>query len=160
MANMLGLLYLASPTLPIGSFAYSQGLEKAIENEIVKDRASLLRWCEDFISIGLAHLDLPLLRRINHALLNTDQQQLEAVNALVFASRETSELHMEEVNLGQSLKRLIRTQDCFHLHCGYEYHSHKQMNVSGEKHVASQVEKLLVSNSTTQMLWDVLLLMY
>lgn len=111
MANMLGLLYLASPTLPIGSFAYSQGLEKAIENEVVKDRTSLLRWCEDFITIGLAHLDLPLLRRINHALLNTDQQQLEAVNALVFASRETSELHMEEVNLGQSLKRLIRTQE-------------------------------------------------
>ena len=110
MTNMLGLLYLASPTLPIGSFAYSQGLEKAIETELVMDRASLLRWCEDFISIGLAYLDLPLLRKINQAILDLDQQELEKLNNVVFASRETSELHMEEVNLGQSLKRLISTQ--------------------------------------------------
>ncbi len=110
MTNMLGLLYLASPTLPIGSFAYSQGLEKAIENEIVKDKASLFRWCEDFISIGLAYLDLPLLRQIQQTIRETNQQTLEEINNVVFASRETSELYMEEVNLGQSLKRLISTQ--------------------------------------------------
>ena len=37
----LALLYLSSPTLPIGSFAYSQGLEKAIENELVTDKQTL-----------------------------------------------------------------------------------------------------------------------
>lgn len=111
MANLLGLLYLASPTLPIGSFAYSQGLEKAIENEVVSDRESLLKWCRDFMSIGLAHLDLPLLRQINQAITEVNQRQLDSINQVVFASRETAELYMEEVNLGQSLKRLIMTQE-------------------------------------------------
>lgn len=110
MSNNLGLLYLASPTLPIGSFAYSQGLEKAIETEMVRDKSTLLRWCSDFISIGLANLDLPLLRKIFKAIRSADQDSFSELNNLVFASRETAELYQEEVNLGQSLKRLILTQ--------------------------------------------------
>ncbi len=110
MANMLGLLYLASPTLPIGSFAYSQGLEKAIDNNFVFDKDSLMTWCHDFMSIGLAQLDLVLLEHIQEAIKKRDQQALERMNAKVFASRETAELYAEELNLGQSLKRLITTQ--------------------------------------------------
>ncbi|KZZ58440.1 MAG: urease accessory protein UreF [Oleiphilaceae bacterium] len=108
---MIGLLYLASPTLPIGSFAYSQGLEKVIETERVSDRESLRAWCFDYIRLGLCQLDIPLLSKLYHALENEDQSEFEDLNELVFASRETSELYSEELNLGQSLRRLIRTQD-------------------------------------------------
>lgn len=110
MSNMLGLLYLASPTLPIGSFAYSQGLEKAIEANVVSDKGSLLQWCRDFIKIGLAHLDLPLLRQSYQAIAERDEARIQSLNELVFASRETAELYAEEANLGQSIKRLIKTQ--------------------------------------------------
>jgi urease accessory protein len=34
---LLALLQLASPGLPVGGFAYSQGLEKAIEDGVVHD---------------------------------------------------------------------------------------------------------------------------
>ena len=38
---LVRLLQLASPALPVGAFSYSQGLEAAIEQGIVKDEASL-----------------------------------------------------------------------------------------------------------------------
>lgn len=110
MANMLGLLYLASPTLPIGSFAYSQGLEKAIDANLVHDKESLLAWCRDFMSIGLAQLDIVLLAQIYQAIYERDQRALEELNTKVFAARESTELYLEERNLGQSIKRLITTQ--------------------------------------------------
>lgn len=110
MANMLGLLYLASPTLPIGSFAYSQGLEKAIDANLVHDKDSLLTWCRDFMSIGLAQLDVVLLAQIYRAVHDRDQSVLDELNTKVFATREAEELYLEERNLGQSIKRLITTQ--------------------------------------------------
>ena len=110
MANMLGLLYLASPTLPIGSFAYSQGLEKAIDANLVHDKDSLLTWCRDFMSIGLAQLDVVLLAQIYRAIYDRDQLVLDELNTKVFATRESEELFLEERNLGQSIKRLITTQ--------------------------------------------------
>lgn len=112
MNTKLALLYLASPTLPIGSFAYSQGLETAIDKEIVTDRDSLQKWCYDTIKFGLTQLDLVLLSQIRSAIDEGDQAKVNALNEQVFASRETSELCSEEVNLGQSLARLLKTQEC------------------------------------------------
>ena len=110
MNNMLGLLYLASPTLPIGSFAYSQGLEKAIEDGLVQDRDTLKQWCFDAMRLGLSKLDLVLMTDLYKAISDNDVEALAALNDLVFASRETKELLAEERNLGQSLKRLLITQ--------------------------------------------------
>jgi len=38
------LLQLVSPALPIGAFAYSQGLEQAVASGWVKDEASAAEW--------------------------------------------------------------------------------------------------------------------
>jgi urease accessory protein len=106
----LALLYLSSPTLPIGSFAYSQGLEKAIENELVTDKQTLKAWCEDALRFGLARLDLRYLSHLHEAFKQADYARLNYLNAEVLASRETSELLQEEINLGGSLDRLLRLQ--------------------------------------------------
>jgi hypothetical protein len=42
--QLLRLLHLASPALPIGAFHFSQGLEYAVECGWVKDEASALEW--------------------------------------------------------------------------------------------------------------------
>ena len=85
MNNMLGLLYLASPTLPIGSFAYSQGLEKAIEDGLVQDRDTLKQWCFDAMRLGLSKLDLVLMTDLYKAISDNDVDALAALNDLVFA---------------------------------------------------------------------------
>jgi len=109
--ELLGLLYLSSPALPIGAFAYSQGLEKAIENEVVNDQDSLERWCRDCIRYGLSSLDLPLLLALRSAIEKEDECAFQLWNDYVFACRETFELYEEERNLGLSMRRLLKTQD-------------------------------------------------
>ncbi|MEW8207485.1 MAG: urease accessory protein UreF, partial [Candidatus Thiodiazotropha taylori] len=60
----LRLLHLVTPSLPLGSFAYSQGLEWAVEDSWVQDEAELLQWTENLLQTSLTHLDLPLLQRL------------------------------------------------------------------------------------------------
>ena len=64
---LLRLLQLVSPALPIGAFAYSQGLEWAIEGGWVKDEADLESWLADLIQGSLIHVDLPALARLYQA---------------------------------------------------------------------------------------------
>lgn len=109
--DQLALLYLASPALPIGAFAYSQGLEQAIERGIVSDRESLMAWAREVIEHGLAELEGPLLLALSEAVDSKDERALNHFNDLVFACRETQELYEEERYLGQSLGRLLKTQD-------------------------------------------------
>ena len=108
--NVLSAFYLTSPSLPIGAFAYSQGLESAIERRIVFDRESLDQWCRDYLTHGLARLDVPLLRRLYRALGQGNMPLVEELNQKVLAMRETRELYDEEINLGRSLRRIIQSQ--------------------------------------------------
>ena len=59
--QLLRLLHLASPALPIGAFHFSQGLEYAVECGWVNDEASALEWIGGIAGASLATLDLPVL---------------------------------------------------------------------------------------------------
>ncbi|MEE2788983.1 MAG: urease accessory UreF family protein [Myxococcota bacterium] len=108
--KILSAFYLTSPSLPIGAFAYSQGLESAIERGHVTDRTSLTEWSTHYLRYGLARLDVPMLRRLYQAFERGDATEAEALNGEVLAMRETREFYDEEVNLGRSLRRVIRSQ--------------------------------------------------
>jgi urease accessory protein len=58
------LLQLASPTLPVGAFSYSQGLEWAVEAGTVTDEASALRWIGDQLQWNLGSYEAPLLAHL------------------------------------------------------------------------------------------------
>ncbi|MBQ0778881.1 MAG: urease accessory protein UreF, partial [Pseudomonas sp.] len=62
-AALLRVLQLASPALPIGGYAYSQGLEYAIEQDWVTDVDSAAGWLTALASRSLGRLDIPLLLR-------------------------------------------------------------------------------------------------
>lgn len=97
------LLRLASPALPIGAFAWSGGLEGAIENGQVT-AATAQRYLEDLILLGHARWDAPILWRLLHA---TDPSTLDHWNTRYLASRETKELRHETTQLGRSLITLL-----------------------------------------------------
>ncbi len=69
---LLGLLQLVSPALPIGAFAFSQGLESAFELGWVEDEASLARWLSGVLGDGLTRCELPVLARLQTALAEHD----------------------------------------------------------------------------------------
>lgn len=60
-AQRLTIAQLFSPAFPIGSFAYSHGLEVAISDGVVSDAASLEGWLCDLLRYGSGWADAVLL---------------------------------------------------------------------------------------------------
>ena len=104
---LLRLLQLASPSLPIGAFAYSQGLEQAVELGWVRDEDSAGEWIVGLLSCSLAGLDLPVLARLHRAFERADMTAVRDWNGLLFASRGSGELQAEERHLGLALARVL-----------------------------------------------------
>lgn len=108
---LLGLLQLVSPALPIGAFAWSQGLESAFELGWVTDEASLGEWLEGVLDDGLVRCELPVLARLQRAWDESDAEAIVAWNDWLHANRETAELAAEDVRLGAALARLLGSLD-------------------------------------------------
>ncbi|MCF6190896.1 MAG: urease accessory protein UreF [Cocleimonas sp.] len=109
--SLLKLLQLSSPTLPVGAFAYSQGLESAIENGYITDRETLATWLKDSLTLSLKTVDLPLFSRLYNCWIKDDEQGVVEWNKILFAQRETSELRAEDHQLGLALSRLLDDLD-------------------------------------------------
>ncbi|MFT4817967.1 MAG: urease accessory protein [Marinobacter psychrophilus] len=105
---LLGLMQLVSPALPIGAFAWSQGLESAFELGWVKTEADLQEWLEGVLEDGLSRCELPLLARLQTAWATEDAQAIAQWNTWLQATRETAELSDEDTRLGAALVTLLR----------------------------------------------------
>jgi len=110
-AALLHLLHLVSPALPVGAYAYSQGLEFAIEARWVRDEAGAAAWLHGLAGNALGTLDLPVLLRLRRAWAAGDATALEYWNGRLLAARETAELRAEDRHLGQALLRILVALD-------------------------------------------------
>jgi len=105
--RLVRLLQLASPTLPVGAYSYSQGLETALEAGVVSDAATAARWIGEVLEHSVARAEAPIVLRLVAAWRNDDLAAAQHWNAMFLASRETSELRAETVQMGYSLGRLL-----------------------------------------------------
>lgn len=105
--SLLHLMHLISPSLPVGSFTYSQGIEWAVESGWVSDTESLRLWLEGQIKRSLTYLDIPLLQRMYTAFVEDDEERLRYWCQYLHACRETHELLTEEKNRGRALTDLL-----------------------------------------------------
>ena len=101
------LLQLASPTLPVGAYSYSQGLEAAIEARVVRDADTAKRWIGDVLEYSVARMEAPVVLRLIDAWRAGDAAAVARWNGLFLASRESAELRAETVQMGYSLTRLL-----------------------------------------------------
>ena len=88
----LRLFQLISPSLPVGGFTYSQGLEWAIEAGWVNDTSSLKAWLQSVFTASIATLELPILMRLLNAFNNGDETSVLRWTRWLIACRETMEL--------------------------------------------------------------------
>lgn len=102
------LLQLASPALPVGAYTYSQGLEWAVESGIIRDEATAGRWIADLLDHGIGRFEAPLVAALMAAWTAGDHAEVDSLNAEFLASRESAELRAETVQMGFSLRRLLR----------------------------------------------------
>ena len=106
--SLAKLLQLASPALPVGAYSYSGGLEAAIEDGVVHDAASAERWIGDVLEFSVARMEAPILFRFICFFNQQNLDEIEKLNELLLASRETAELRAETVQMGYSMNRLLK----------------------------------------------------
>jgi urease accessory protein len=106
IAELTALLHLASPALPIGAFSYSQGLEAAIEAQLITDADSARAWIASGLDNVLAHGELPFLAHQIARWRDHDAAGLALANSEFLASRESAELRRETEQMGWSLCQL------------------------------------------------------
>jgi urease accessory protein len=102
------LLQLASPSLPVGAYSYSQGLEAAVEARVIGDAPGAARWIGDVLELSIASMEAPLFLRLAAAWCAEDTSGARRWNAEFVASRESAELRAETLQMGYSLRNLLR----------------------------------------------------
>ncbi len=106
--QLVRLLQLASPTLPVGAYTYSQGLEWAVETGVIRDEATAGFWIADLLAHGIGRYEAPLVSALMRAWSAQDCAEITRLNGEFLASRESAELRAETAQMGFSLHRLVR----------------------------------------------------
>lgn len=107
--ELVKLMHLCSVSLPVGAYSFSQGMEYAIDEGWVKSPDQIYDWLECQLLFNLARVDLPLLARCMQALKCNDMVQLHRWNDYLIACRETRELRLTDLAMGEALQRLLPT---------------------------------------------------
>jgi len=86
--TILRLLAWLSPAFPTGAFAYSHGLEWAIESGDIRDETTLRDWLADVLVHGAGRSDAILLRHARRAANAATLAQLCELGGAIAACRE------------------------------------------------------------------------
>ena len=104
--ELIALLHLASPALPIGAYSYSQGLEAAIEAGLIGNAGDAARWIAAGMEIAADGEGVLLAAQYRHWCAN-DVSALAQTNAWLLAMRESAELRLESEQMGWSMAKLL-----------------------------------------------------
>ncbi len=102
--QILTLTQWLSPAFPVGSFAYSHGLEGAVGLGWVKDGASLEAWLEDVLLHGAGRADSLLLAAAFNA---GTRRRLGEIDQTARAFAASSERRLETEAQGRALCRAL-----------------------------------------------------
>jgi urease accessory protein len=102
------LLAWLSPAFPVGAFAYSHGLEWAVERGWVRNRVTLTEWLRDLVTHGAIRNDMILLAEAYRATVEGDLARLAEANDLALALQPSAERHLETVTQGNAFLETVR----------------------------------------------------
>jgi urease accessory protein len=102
----LALFVWLSPAFPVGAYAYSHGIEWAVEAGDVADGPSLARWLEDLADHGAPRLDVALFAAAHRAA--ADPAPLRDVNEFAIALSGAAERRLETTGQGTAFVAAAR----------------------------------------------------
>jgi urease accessory protein len=105
---LLRLLQLASPTLPVGAYSYSEALEYAVHAGTISTAESLRAWIADGLEFGVARLEAAIVVRVHDAWRRGDREEVLSWDRWLGAAREGEELRQQSLDMGRALLRLLR----------------------------------------------------
>ncbi len=97
-----------SPAFPIGGFAYSHGLEKAVEHGLVRDADTLSAWIADLIQFGSLRNDLIVAACAWRAAGTGDTTAIANIAELAAALQPSAERYLEALTQGACFLEAIR----------------------------------------------------
>ena len=110
----LEFLQLTSPSLPVGAFSYSEGLEWLVQNNKVHDEISLFNWLESELSRGQITIEASSIAHIMEDLVDWRDKQdeqykslIEEWNSWLTSLRDSPELRSQQIQMGESLLQLL-----------------------------------------------------
>tara|TARA_B100001248_G_scaffold129623_1_gene97190 strand:- start:147 stop:860 length:714 start_codon:yes stop_codon:yes gene_type:complete len=96
-----------SPSYPIGSYAYSHGLEYAVEEGLVKDPQTLLGWIRDLLFFGTGYNDSIIINSIYDSVANDNCVEFDYISQIANAIKPTKEIALESYQQGVSFKNIL-----------------------------------------------------
>jgi len=110
----LEFLQLISPSLPVGAFSYSEGLEWLVQNKKVHDEISLFNWLESELSRGQITIEATSIAHIMKDLVDwrdkKDDQYKSLIkewNSWLTSLRDSPEIRSQQIQMGESLLQLL-----------------------------------------------------
>jgi urease accessory protein len=106
--NLLRLLQLADPTLPVGGYAHSAGLETYVQKGIVHDTASARQFITQMLTQSLQFTDAAFVSLAFDAALNNNKSDLLQLDDECSAVKLPSEIRQASRKLGMRLMKLFQ----------------------------------------------------
>jgi urease accessory protein len=104
--QLLRLLQLTSPALPVGAYSYSEGIEYLCSNGSIQTESDLCDWLKNEMSFGFITNEAAIAIRAHQAMMSNDINALNYWNNWLSATRESEEVRLASWQMGQSLMKL------------------------------------------------------
>ncbi len=105
--TLLKLLQLGSPALPVGAYAYSEGLEFLIQTEQITTAGQLQDWLRAELTVGAIRVDAAVMVRAYQAETDQDCKRIQYWQQWLTAARDSEELRLQSLQMGRSLWQLF-----------------------------------------------------
>ena len=110
----LELLQLISPSLPVGAFSYSEGLEWLVQNKKVYDEKTLFNWIENELCRGQITIEASSIAHIMRDLANWRDYKdvkykliIDEWNSWLSSLRDSPDVRSQQIQMGESLLQLL-----------------------------------------------------
>ena len=103
--RLFRLLSWLSPSFPVGSYAYSHGIEFAVHAQMVRDQETLTKWLEGVLEYGTGRLDAIIF----HSVYKSSTSQLDELVQLATVLKGTRELSQESLLQGRAFAMALES---------------------------------------------------
>lgn len=107
MSSQLHLLHLCDPTLPIGGFSHSSGLETYTQKEIVNSPETMKVFLTQILSHSILHNEAAFVSLVYDACSNQNWNRILELDTLCHASKLTKEIRNASQKLGTRLMKIF-----------------------------------------------------